>query len=115
MCLFVPVGTCDINDFLTWASALCGSLPSQQFDRAGMLFFYVWLCIFFPTVGSTPVSAGVQPIFLIGGGEGLWKIADHEVMYNVCLVSKIVTKSCYKCHCNVTLFSDVTPNLNHKV
>jgi len=60
MCLFVPVGTCDINDFLTGASALCGSLPSQQFVIAGMLFFCAWLYIFFPTAGSTPGSAGVQ-------------------------------------------------------
>jgi hypothetical protein len=104
MCLFVRVGTCDINDFLTWASVLCGSLPSQLFVIAGMLFFRVWLCIFFPTVGSTPVSAGVQPIYVTGEGG---KSADHAAMYNVCLVSKIVTKSCHKCHCNITLYNDI--------
>lgn len=72
--------------FLTWASALCGSLPSQQFAMAGMLFFCVWLCIFFRTVGSTPVSAGVQLIFFTWGG----KSTDHEAMYNACLVKKML-------------------------
>ena len=41
--------------------------------------------------------------FTLEGGE---KSADHEAMYNACLVLKIVTKSCHRCDCKITLYSD---------